>query len=481
MADYRPMCVAVIDVILQGETEGGNHVLTKQPKEASWELNSYRQADSFSLTFDASEWGFHPDDIASMGVELYAFNKREGSDDLAPYLIPENLLVMGRCDTASFEASDDGRWFSCEGQDYTTRLIARKWDPSKKVPVGDRLDRTVQGLIDAVLGDQRGMLKTVVELADANYRGWGYPVVRGHGAEAKGLSFPEGKTYWDVITELCARSGKRVFVRHLSVVISTPQDLYALADGAAPFDDGTVTSDFDRSTPARRVAYGRNLSSLKISRRMNGEKTPQQIVRCWSAAQQKTLQGAWPLDAADATKSKRKERTSKTGKISVSGTEEAQVSIVHGIWDEAELTRMAETRYHERSRGETEIEYETRDLTDLDGLAMLTHRAGDPAWIEYDPIGKDTMKNLSAYEREQALVRSGFERRVASEVAKNYDALARWSRPYYVRNVSGKYSVDDGVTLTTQAINYVKHITGARPYGQVAASGAAFADDGTVL
>lgn len=455
MAEFRPACVATIDVILQGETEGGGHVFNTLPKEASWELNNYRQADSCSMTFDASLWPFHPDDVSSMGVELYVFNRREAADDLAPYLIPENLILIGRADEGSFEAGDDGRWFSCEATDYTARIALKKWDPARKVPVGGRLDIAIQQLVNEatnylVTGQT---IKVVVDLADVHYRGYGFPVVRGHGAEAKGLSFPQAKNYWDVITEVCARSGKRVFVRHLSVVISTPQDLYALADGSVPFDDGTVTSDFDRSTPARRVAYGRNLSELKISRRMNGEKTPQQIVKCWSAAQQKTLQGMWPLAKAK--------------------DEESQVTIVHGVWDESELQRMAETRYHEKSRGETEVEYETRDLTDLDGLEMLKHRAGDPVWIEYDPIGRDIMKALSPYEREQSLVRAGFARDVASEVATNYDAFARWSRPYYVRNISGKFSVDDGVSLTTQAVNYIKHTQQAM--GTIAAAGAAFA------
>lgn len=456
---YLPVCLVSGSVILRGDASERQYPFDVYPKTAGIELNSYRQADTFDVEFPADRFPFHPDDIRSMACEVRIFDRVTMDADVKGMARSRPPLVVGRADEQAISLSGDGRTFTARGKDYTEVLAVRKWDAAKTVPVGESLVKVVQRLVDEAAGvETKGRVLEVVYIGDAVPRGSraSEPVVEGGGVEflvktkgrakkgqkkgppkvkqigtkAKGLSWPAGLNYLDIITDLCALSGKRVYVRGLEVVITTPADI--VDDGLVYDDDGTVGQNLPREF---HVAWGRNVAVLDVTRKSGGERTPQQIVKCYDPVGRKTLIGKFP-------------------EVRHEDDPEAAVRLVHGVDVEA-CKEMARTAWHEIAMGESEIEVETRDLTDLNGKDLLEARAGDSIRIDYDPLMRDELARLGKAERRSYLVASGFGPGVATALSENLDAMERWNRVYYVRRVVVDFDNRSGVTIKVAAVNYL--------------------------
>ena len=225
-------------------------------------------------------------------------------------------------------------------------------------------------------------------------------------------------------------SGKRVYVRGPEVAITTPADI--IDDGMVSDDDGTVGQNLPRDY---HVAWGRNVAVLDVSRKSGGERTPQQFVKCYDPSSRKTLVGKFP-------------------EVRGEDDPEAAVRLVHGV-DKAACQEMARTAWHEIAMGESEIEVETHDLTDLNGKNLLEARAGDSIRIDYDPLARDELARLTVPQREKHLRAAGFGPGVATALAENLDAMERWNRVYYVRRVVLDYDNKSGITIKVSAVNYL--------------------------
>lgn len=432
---YLPVCLVSGSVILRGDASERQYPFDVYPKTAGLELNSYRQADTFDVEFPADRFPFHPDDIRSMACEVRIFDRVTMDADVKGMARSRPPLVVGRADEQAISLSADGRTFTARGKDYTEVLAVRKWDAAKTVAVGRSLVATVQDLVDEAAGaSTKGRVLDVVYVAPPVPKGVraSAPVIVGpKGTKSKGLSWPAGLNYLDIITDLCALSGKRVYVRGLEVVITTPADI--VDDGLVyDDDDGTVGQNLPREF---HVAWGRNVAVLDVTRKSGGERTPQQIVKCYDPASRKTLIGKYP-------------------EVRGEDDPEAAVRLVHGVDVEA-CKEMARSAWHEIAMGESEIEVETRDLTDLNGKDLLEARAGDSIRIDYDPLMRDELARLGKAERRSYLVASGFGPGVATALSENLDAMERWNRVYYVRRVSIDFDNRSGVTIKVAAVNYL--------------------------
>ena len=456
---YLPIAYVSGSVILRGDESEKQHPFDVLPKSVGLELNSYRQADTFDVEWDAARFPFHPDDIRSLALEIRLFDRVTMDASIKDMARSRPPQVLGRADEQGIGLSADGRTFTARGKDYTEVLTVRKWDAAKTVPVGESLVKVVQRLVDEAAGaTTKGRVLEVVYIGDAVPRGSlaseptvnaggvdllvktkgrakkgtkkGPPKVKQIGTKSKGLSWPAGLNYLDVITDLCALSGKRVYVRGLEVVITTPADI--VDDGTVYDDDGTVGQNLPK---AYHVAWGRNVAVLDVTRKSGGERTPQQIVKCYDPGSRKTLIGKFP-------------------EVRGEDDPEAAVRLVHGV-DKAACQEMARTAWHEIAMGESEIEVETHDLTDLNGKNLLEARAGDSIRIDYDPLARDELARLGKAERRAVLVEAGFGPGVATALAENLDAMERWNRVYYVRRVVLDYDNKSGITIKVSAVNYL--------------------------
>ena len=428
------------------------------PRAASVHFNGYKDA-GWSVTFDLRRFPFSPEVLRNAAVWIHMFDRGSGTADPDPLVNDKSVVISGLFDDPEEDASADGLWFSCTGRDYTALLADRTWDPAKsgtngRVPTGRPLDETIQRLVDeAIVRAQPvhgGAIQSTV--LRVRYVGSGSaPIVGGSLSKQtggkKGITVQGGHSYWDAIYGVCLKHGKICFVRGQDLVISDPKTLVSptilrLQSFNAAFGQG-----FTPALTPRRLAYGRNLESLKVSRHMGKEQVPQIVVAGYDVTGKRHVQAKYPPnDKVDISK--------KTGLGTKKDTLEF-VPAAAGVVTEAAMLAQAETYYHHLARGEAKFRFTTRDLEDLDGQSMLTLRPGDPVYVTFDPVSGDDMTNMSADARYARLVSAGLTDEVASVVAQHYEYLRQLRAPLYTKSVQFDWDTDDGIAITVEAINYV--------------------------
>lgn len=494
---WYPQCRAVLSAVFDGfgGPDSDPTIVKVLPKSANVHCNGYREADTWELTFDARFLPFSPEIVRALGVEIYLFNTKGLGDDPEQYATKDNMLVAGLADNAHLTLDNGGRTFVASGRDYTALLIDRPWDPKNKVPVGKDLVTTVQQLVNAAIQRMPTRSKltsptlappqvgappplgtftlpqpvlpplppqaklTVVFEADTDI-----PVVGKIGATVpnlkkkntaatatkpptvqqaslkghskKGMAHKEGSSVWDVIYKLCLSYGYIVFVRGWEVVIAQPQTL-------------TVANQ----NKVKRVAYGFDLSSLEVERKLGKEKVPQVVVTSYDPVLRKAIRGTFPV----------KKDVVSTG----IGTKdnESYMMTVHGVRDPATLKRIAETAYNNLARSEGKVRFKTKDLGSLppplaplpNGYTadLLQLRAGDPIAISWDPYHDAEMRRLDVNGRRAYMLSLGYSPSIAQLVAMEYGKIVQFDRPFYVREVNFEFDHRGGVTIDAEALNFI--------------------------
>jgi hypothetical protein len=453
---FYPMCLATLKVVFDGfgGADSEPTVVDVRPRTATVHMNGYREADTFELDFDASAFPFSPELVRSMGVELHLF-QTSGMDDevLDPYQEDESLAIAGLVDEAKYHAGHEGRSFHITGRDYTALMIDKQWDATKRVPVGLPLDVVVQQLVDeASHASKTGRILTVKvvgtdsvpTLGAVNSRESALTTAGKYRVSKKGkLKVPTtgkahvhtnkkgvpqkgGSNYWDVIYRLCIRHGFIVFVRGTDVIISTPQTLTEATEGRL-----------------RKVAYGRDLRSLDVERKLGKETVPQIEVTSYDPVTMTAISGKWP--------DKPKEKTTGIGTKS----NETRLVVVHGINDPGELTKLAKMYYDNLARAEGSISFTTKDLKDLDGNDLLFLRPGDPVQLGFDSLNEEEYRSLDEIARYDKLLSLGYADNVAWLIATEYDKIDQFRQPFYTKDVEFGWDVDDGITISVKALNFV--------------------------
>lgn len=520
---YYPECRAILQVIFDGfgspDDDSDPMIIPILPKSATVHVNSYKQADSWELVFDAGDLPFDPALIRAGAVEIYVF-QTAGIDDARRVLSRREPLtdpdtggvrtradidtlalelgtpasrdkftlghkprIVGLFDDSDIELSDSGKWVSIKGQDYTAHLIGEQWKPdpdgrARRIPTGKRIDDLVRDLLAEV--DPDGHLTVDVRgIEDAALPIVGSSEVDGH---KRGIPVEQSTSYWDVIYKVVERHGLIVFVDGLDVVISRPK---------------TIT-DKDTST-IRRLAWGRNLSNLRLSRHLGMEQAPTIVVRSYDPRTRKTINVEYPDGALDKSrvfkgaikapkgglsrgkfvdkfKAAGTDKPKKARKVTttVRQRDEYQIVTVYGITDQNVLRRMAENRYHLLGKAERTINATTRDLRDLDGHDNLDMSAGDAFLIEWDEFNRELLANPTVTEAAKIahLVDRGFNTEVAGEIARRYSILEGVTRPVRFKEGTIEYDVDDGISIEMELQDFIV-IDGVRPdTGATAPAGA---------
>jgi len=415
------------------------------PKAMTIHSNSYKEADTWQLTFNANDLPVSPELIRTGAAQLYLFAARgigdrpkalrgDGGDEPveAGFLgvVPSMVGLFDEVETAFGE---DGRWVTITGQDYTSLFIAKQWKPKRRLPAGQRLDRIVALLKDEV--ESARAMRLVIDPPELAGK---MPIV---GAEAgrtnkKGESVPDTNTYWDAIYKLCIRHGFIVFVRNLELVITTPQAFM----GARP--------------SPRLMTWGRNLLTLKMKRRMAKETVPVIECRSYDESTRTVVRGRYP-------------ETGKGAKKAVTGLgtrkEETRLYTIWGIRSAKRLAEIAETTYNLVARAEQSIVLTTRDLVDSEGKDLLGVRTGDALAIAFDErFGAGMMESLSWEQRVEALVALGYDRAVAVEVALGFEDVNLFRRPFRVKSSTLEWTSEGGLEVQVELQNFV-NIRGQAP------------------
>lgn len=489
MTRYAPQCTINLSAVFDGfgDRDAPQVFTDIIPMSVNVHLNSYKEADTWEVTFDAKSFPFSPELIRSVAVEIYLYDaektgpvRKEEVKPAIPALgfqanayavanerakitsATEHLVTTGLADQGSIQLSADGQTITMSGRDYTSLLIDRQWDPTKsgskgRIPVGIPLDECVQRLVDeAVNADEVGRTLTV------RYEDFEVNVKTGKLAKTvtqkkvkiappktgssrskrkkRGQVVKADSTYWDVIYKLCLSYGLIVYVKGFEVVISKPHVLEA------------------QSQDYYRVAYGRNLESLESERKYNKEAVPQIRVRSW-LDDGSTIEGRFPSDDQKGEASVDAKGKARGFVMTGVGTkkEEYKVYTFPDIQNVNVLREIARTTYYTLARGEGVIRFSTPHLRDLENRDLLKMRAGDAVQITWDAFNAEAMrdKNLSREQKIGILLAAGYSPKVANLVATQYERLDYFSQPFYVKEVALGWAFDGGLTVDVEAMNFI--------------------------
>jgi len=390
---YRPQARAILQVIFDGYgdsvRDSAVQVIPIIPKSVTVHVNSYKQADSFELVFDARDLPIDPRLIRAGAAEIFLFGTKSNTerrsvvDRRSPLAEPDpggvrerdqigtlklelesdesrdaftlgnKPRIVGTFDDADIELSESGKWVTIKGQDYTAYLASIQFPPNadgtaRRIPIGKRLDLIVDELLEEADPDRqlavlvRGLDAGKMPIVGAEVRvvdagGSGGTEVRNNN---RGIPVESGTSYWDVIYGLVERYGFICFVDGLDVVISRPK---------------TIT-DKDVAQ-IKRMAWGQNLEHLTLRRHLGKEQAPTIVVRSYDP-RVGTITAEFPSGQIERSgifktggkgkvsfKRRVKETTTKAkgGKVktTVRERDEYQIVVVHGITDPAVLERIA--------------------------------------------------------------------------------------------------------------------------------------------
>ncbi len=455
MALYFPQARVNISAVFDGFGGADKPVVFEDipPQSFNVHLNSYKEADTWEVSFNSKFFPFAPELLRSAAVEIYVYQATDATQDFV--YSEDGLLVTGLVDNATLSQGADGGVITMEGRDYTALLLDRQWDPTEsghkgRIPVGRPLDEIVQQLVDeAVQAATVGRTLTVEHLDYAVSPTTGRsertvtqkkqtikPPVTGTGRsqrKKRGILVKADQSYWDTIYKLCMSYGFVVFVKGFKVIISKPHVLQA-----------------DAQDKIHRVAYGRNLESLESERGLAKESVPQIRVRSYDPKKKVAIEGRFP-EGRDLV-------------VTGIGTrrEEYKVMTVPGVADERALKEIARTAYHTIARGEGKIRFTTKHLKDLpDAFGvqrdLLQLRSGDPVRIEWDTFNAEVMTDsgISQSQKVSHVMALGYSFQVAQIVAQHFDKLNFFRQPFYVKEVNIQFDKEQGLALDVEAMNFI--------------------------
>lgn len=467
MAIFYPQAWAAMRVVFDGLGEEDSKELIIrpiQPRAASVGLNGYNLADTFELEFHADILPFSPELIRAVGVDLYMFQTEKLETDPSPFLVEKNRLVTGILDEFAMDYSSGGRVVRGTGRDYTALLLDKKWLPTDTLDMGDDLVATVQKVLDKYYEavGRRGKKLTAVYSADLPA-----PVVGGvqEGIVKKSVAHttgkpkqkprtsngrkkvikkrwpvPTGRSYWDVIYELCLSFGYISYVSGESVIVHAPQSL----------------SD-ESSGRALHFAYGHNLETLDISRKLSNQAAPQVVASYYDQKARQFIEVRFPLDNTSVGEKKRY----ATG-VGGNTVHFRRVAAPPGIGDPKTLTEYLSAAYHLYGRAEAAVKFSTKSLRGLDNpkvkdaeTDLIRLRPGNPVAIGWDSVARSDIRELSREEKREKLLNAGYSREVSRIIAENYDKLDSLRRPFYTKAVSFNWSISGGLSVEVEAINYI--------------------------
>lgn len=427
---FRPRCFAHLNVVLDGH--GGPDtpplLVDTVPKSASVTFNSYAEADTWNLTYDARLLPIDPDLIRGCAVAIYMFGA-DSEDDQREWAVPEHEMILGLCDEAELTLGSDGQVLHMEGRDYTGLLLDQEWDPRKRIPSGRPLDVTVQQIADLAAPPGTRM-RFKVEFVSNEVASPPIVGAARRSTKKKGLWVKPGKTYWDVIYELAIAEGFIAFVVGETIVISDPRTQTQQSLALAP-----------------RMAYGRNLRSLSVRRRLGKERVPQIELVVHDNRTGRAIKVRYPErhDSPDVGLGTKKDEVQR-------------IVIKSGVRDPDALKRIAKTRYENMARAEANYKFETLHLESLNEVDLFQLDTGTPLYIQFDPFNAEQMRALSAAQRVEHLVALGYSDRLSAFIADYFDRLEQFRQPYYLRTVTYDFSSDSGLVISGEAVNFASEV-----------------------
>lgn len=417
------------------------------PTQITVHSNSFHEADTFSVEFDATDFPLSPNLLRSGAAQVYLF--QTGGIGQIPDVIraadPNNMngiepTITGLFNEASLKMSNDGRSFSIDGIDYTSLFLRQPWLPraqdgvpasgvNGRIPTGQPLDRVV-----ALLMDQVPSARGIMRLEVIN-EGGTLPIVgASEGRTSKnGLPVIGAQNYWDVIYKLAQRAGYIAYVENLRLrLISLPAFIR------------------ERRANPRKMVWGRNILNLSLRRKLGREQVPIIETRAYDPRTRRVVRARFPTGTGGRNVQQ---------PVNGLGVRRNEVRIINvpGIRSERALREAAESFYNTLGRSEQRINLTTMDLQDIEGSDLIELRTGDNVTIGFDSFNRDSviLEGMTVEQRIRTLTRIGYDVEVAGEIARSIDSFNVFRSPLRAKASSFDWSINDGLAISMELQNFV--------------------------
>jgi hypothetical protein len=465
---FWPRCRAQLEVVFDGRGARNSipYHIEVDPHSASVGLNGFYEADTWDLEFDAKLLPFDPDQIAYCAVRIYLWDSQKNLQG-QEWATDENLMVKGLLDDGQVMLVGEESRIKFTGRDYTALLADAEWDPKQKVPSGRPLDETVQEIAD-LAAPPGTRARFAVE-----WRGEDEPPICGglhRSTKKKGLWVKPGKSYWDVIWDLCIQHAYVVHIEGSLIVIDEP-----------------VTQTKQTLRDAPRLVYGKHLTSLEIRRKFARETVPQIVIVSYDPKTGKRVETKFPEKRNSEYKvsAQREEGTPRDALgIPLVAKKDEQMFFPppEGVVDPKALKRYARMRFYHLGRGETTYTMETSHLwipsylspviradavsggtTSVQGYAsdvnLLRLRPGNAIGIAFDPFNESVLRGIKDVgKRTEYIVSLGYAQKMAAFISANFERMELFKQNYYYNRGQIDYSVDDGVEIKIEAVNFAGEV-----------------------
>lgn len=423
----RPLCQVILHGVLVENREQIQPIQIT-PSEAEVELNDYRTADTFKLTFDWPELPFDPRVLEAVGVSIHL---GPASADGTLHPSDENVVLTGFVDKPSTRAQESGIEVSLEGRDLTALFLDTQW--SKTVKLG-KLSATLREVVDQVPG--AASMKIVLD-----------------GIDDVSLAVPGGRTRytpeqsadaWTLITELVRMVGGVVFVRLDQIVVAGPRNLYPR--------DKLLT-----------LVWGRDLLSLEYGTELRSSHNRGVRVAGRDPKTGKLNEVFYPPATAAAAKT-RKKGDPQARKVIVhhQGRKVSQNTqyfdwLVRNVPAER-LEQIAKNMWEAQSRHGVQGKFETSRLTAVDDQTPIWElRHSDAVRILTPAALAGSITSLPPAAAVAQLTQGPLRlrREVAESFVRSARSLAAADAPWYIQRAMHRWTQESGYQLSCDFINFV--------------------------
>lgn len=287
------------------------------------------------------------------------------------------------------------------------------------------------------------------------------------GKQPKARKKTEEQSVWDQVLDVTGRLGLVPVLRSFTLYLLEPRVVFA---------------DLTR---ARRMIWGRNVSSLKFARKLGGVRSDTIEVRSPDPTIGRTRWARFPVLAGEPRSGilgkpgSPQPVTSRPNKVSPNGTvqETVRTVSVRSVSDQETLERIAENAFNEIGRQEIEGSLETDDLDSYESereADLLALEPGEPVQVLVAQPGEVTnpteapvadkpdsvtsnlqeLQTQSIARRVDFLVELGIARATAERLAVAQEKVALIST-FRAHHVTLSWDVEDGLSIGVDFFNFV--------------------------
>jgi len=463
------------------------------PRQVEIERNGFRTADTASATIDWADVPFDPRILRAAAAEIvigtvtddeYQRGLAGERDPISGQLVSvvrqapgmplptTTTRFVGWVDAWDVTFDETHETVKIELRDFTSLFLDTPLDSTYPLRLDLPLDEGIREMIShyPVVADlvvkYQSLRDGVATPAPTPARSLPPQQRSRSGTQAtRGRTGDQRTNLWDVITDITVQNGLIPVVRGYEVHLIDPRVVYG------------------NQTAVRRMVYGRNLTKLEFARKLGGTKVPTIEVRAYDPTIGRTRWARAPTRPGEPSsgvfgvRGGNPPRPLRANEITPGGRrldDRIQTVILKNTTDPTQLARAASSLFQQIGRQEIEGNFETADVSSWDLAAgqplpldladLLQIEAGDSVELLVQPRdpGEPDQVSITAGEwtaaersaRTSYLVARGMPQRVAAQFAALQDVVA--STLFRITSANLSYTVDDGLKIRGEFINYIE-------------------------